>query len=129
MGNDARTVICNLRLERRETLEWLERAFGFALAEVTVGDDGELHHAQLSWGSGVIMVATTGRLPQPTGVSVLYLTVATDAEVDALHERAVAAGAESVQTPEDMDYGGRGATVADPEGNLWSVGSYRPTQG
>jgi uncharacterized glyoxalase superfamily protein PhnB len=28
--------------------------------------------------------------------------------------------------PRDEDYGGRSATVADPEGNLWSFGSYRP---
>jgi uncharacterized glyoxalase superfamily protein PhnB len=26
---------------------------------------------------------------------------------------------------EDQDYGGRGGTVADAEGNLWSFGDYR----
>ncbi len=26
----------------------------------------------------------------------------------------------------DQDYGGRGGSVADPEGNHWSFGSYQP---
>ncbi len=29
----------------------------------------------------------------------------------------------------DEEYGGRNATVRDPEGNLWSFGSYRPESG
>ena len=45
--------------------------------------------------------------------------------VDALYERAVAAGATVVRKPEDQDYGGRGCTLRDPEGNQWSFGSYR----
>jgi uncharacterized glyoxalase superfamily protein PhnB len=38
----------------------------------------------------------------------------------------VAHGGKLVQPVRDEDYGGRGGTVADAEGNLWSVGSYRP---
>jgi uncharacterized glyoxalase superfamily protein PhnB len=26
----------------------------------------------------------------------------------------------------DQDYGGRGGTVQDPEGNSWSFGDYQP---
>jgi uncharacterized glyoxalase superfamily protein PhnB len=26
----------------------------------------------------------------------------------------------------DQDYGGRGGSVTDPEGNHWSFGSYQP---
>jgi uncharacterized glyoxalase superfamily protein PhnB len=44
---------------------------------------------------------------------------------DALYERAMAAGAELVQGLRDEDYGARGFSVRDPEGNIWSFGTYR----
>ena len=50
--------------------------------------------------------------------------VVTD-EPDALCERATAAGATLVRPLRDEDYGSRGFTVSDPEGNLWSFGTYR----
>ena len=43
---------------------------------------------------------------------------------DALFARATAAGAEVVRGLVDEDYGSRGFTVRDPEGNLWSFGTY-----
>jgi uncharacterized glyoxalase superfamily protein PhnB len=46
-------------------------------------------------------------------------------EPDALYERAVAAGAEVLREPADTDYGSREFAVTDPEGNLWSFGTYR----
>jgi uncharacterized glyoxalase superfamily protein PhnB len=44
---------------------------------------------------------------------------------DSLFERATGAGAEVVRGLRDEDYGSRGFTVRDPEGNLWSFGTYR----
>jgi uncharacterized glyoxalase superfamily protein PhnB len=43
---------------------------------------------------------------------------------DAAYARATTAGARVVRDLKDEDYGGRGFTVSDPEGNLWSFGSY-----
>ena len=43
---------------------------------------------------------------------------------DVLFDRAVTAGAEVVRGLRDEDYGSRGFTVRDPEGNLWSFGTY-----
>lgn len=60
----------------------------------------------------------------PVGGSALYGVI--DGDVDAHCARAVAAGATVVLEPKDQDYGGRDYTVRDPEGNLWSFGSYRP---
>ncbi|HEV2069700.1 MAG TPA: VOC family protein [Acidimicrobiales bacterium] len=45
-------------------------------------------------------------------------------EPDTLFERAVSAGAEVLRGLADEDYGSRGFTVGDPEGNLWSFGTY-----
>jgi uncharacterized glyoxalase superfamily protein PhnB len=50
--------------------------------------------------------------------------VVTD-EPDALHDRAVAGGAEVLQPLHDTDYGSRDFAVRDPEGNRWSFGTYR----
>jgi uncharacterized glyoxalase superfamily protein PhnB len=50
------------------------------------------------------------------------------AEIEFL-ERARANGAEIVRELTDEDYGSRGYTARDPEGNLWSFGTYRPESG
>jgi uncharacterized glyoxalase superfamily protein PhnB len=47
-------------------------------------------------------------------------------EVDAHFARAKAAGATIVREPVTQDYGGRDYTVKDPEGNVWTFGSYDP---
>jgi len=58
-----------------------------------------------------------------TGRAVVYVVVE---DPDALHDRAKAAGAQIVAEPSDQDYGSRDFAAADPEGNVWSFGTYRP---
>jgi uncharacterized glyoxalase superfamily protein PhnB len=60
---------------------------------------------------------------QAVGHYSLYLAVD---HPDAHHDRARQAGAEIVLGLKDEDYGSRGYTARDPEGNLWSFGTYRP---
>jgi uncharacterized glyoxalase superfamily protein PhnB len=87
-----------------------------------------VHHAELAWGDGgMAMLGATsdgsdGRLATGSGAAWLYLVVE---DPDAHHDRAVAAGAEIVQPLEDEDYGSRDYTARDPEGNLWSFGTYQ----
>ena len=50
--------------------------------------------------------------------------VVTD-EPDTLFARATAAGADVLQGLNETDYGSRGFSVRDPEGNRWSFGTYR----
>jgi uncharacterized glyoxalase superfamily protein PhnB len=45
---------------------------------------------------------------------------------DALHDRAVAAGAEIVMGLVEQDYGSREFAIRDPEGNVWCLGTYQP---
>jgi uncharacterized glyoxalase superfamily protein PhnB len=47
-------------------------------------------------------------------------------DCDAHYARAVAAGAEVLLDIVDRDYGGRGYSCRDPEGHVWSFGSYDP---
>lgn len=46
--------------------------------------------------------------------------------VDAHFARAKAAGAEITREPETQDYGGRDYTAKDPEGHVWTFGTYDP---
>ncbi|HEY3013710.1 MAG TPA: VOC family protein [Nocardioides sp.] len=114
-------------------IEFLE-AVGFTKRGVYADDAGVVVHAQYDWGdSGGIMFGAkrsdraSGNpdgFVDSTGHSQCYCVVGTDAEVDEVYARAMAAGATSVRQPEDEDYGGRGCTVRDREGNQWSFGSY-----
>jgi uncharacterized glyoxalase superfamily protein PhnB len=47
-------------------------------------------------------------------------------DVDAHAERARANGAEITRDPSDTDYGSRGYSARDPEGNTWHFGTYQP---
>lgn len=91
-------------------------------------DDGSVGHAELSWDGGIIMLGTrTGDAdPFDTGRAVLYLAVD---DVDTHHDRAVAAGAEIIYELTDQPYGSREYAARDPEGNVWSFGTYRPVVG
>jgi uncharacterized glyoxalase superfamily protein PhnB len=59
---------------------------------------------------------------RPGGATAYLVT----AEVDALHDRARDAGAEIVRALHDTDYGSRDFAARDPEGNVWSFGTYAP---
>ena len=131
------TIVPTLRYrDAPAAIEWLERAFGFRKHFVVPDGEGGVAHAQLTFGNGMIMLSSAyedafGRLQRPlesreAPVSQSPYVIVTD--VDAHHARALAAGAEVVQQPEDKDYGGRGYGCRDPEGNLWSFGSYDPWQ-
>ena len=107
---------------------FLVKAFGFVETLVVPGEGGrEIAHAELRWpeGGGVMLGSTSDDSEfgsQKPGTASIY--VVTDAP-DALFERATAAGAEVVRGLKDEDYGSRGFTVRDPEGTLWTFGTYR----
>jgi uncharacterized glyoxalase superfamily protein PhnB len=109
-------------------LTWL-RAIGFTEGEVhrSAEDGSVVEHAELTWpGGGGLMLGThreSTAWPVEPGHGATYAV--TD-DVDGAFRAAVDAGGRAVQEPADQDYGGRSATVTDPEGNLWSFGSYRP---
>lgn len=109
-------------------MAWLERTLGFERREDIRDDGGSVVHAELALGSAIVMLGTAGvgREPfrdVPAGGSLIYLALE---DVDALYERAREGGAEIVLEINETDYGSREFTVRDPEGNLWSFGTYRP---
>jgi uncharacterized glyoxalase superfamily protein PhnB len=119
-------IIPTLRYtDAKDAIDFLERAFGLERKSVHENEDGTIGHAELTYGRGMVMVGSTGQGdPQfENGRTSIYVVVD---DPDALHERARAAGAEISRGLTDEDYGSREFTAKDPEGNVWSFGTYDP---
>ncbi|HEY7729408.1 MAG TPA: VOC family protein [Gaiellaceae bacterium] len=120
------TIFPSLRYRDPEAaIAWLSTAFGMQEHEVARSPDGAIQHAELTFGTGVIMLGPDRDDVYGSHAGRGWLYIAVD-DPDTLHERAVAAGAEVVHGLVDTDYGSRDFSVRDPEGNLWSFGTYRP---
>ena len=78
------------------------------------------HPAEMHIGDSIILVSGTG--PRAAKPSFLYLYVK---DVDAVYERALKAGATSLEAPGEMPYGDRRAMIRDPAGNDWQVATHR----
>ena len=118
--------------DARGLIRFLVDAFGF-VENVAWGDQPDgggdvVVHAQLDWpeGGGIMLgsarEAPDDRWPVQPGTAGCYVVTA---DPDAVHSRAVAAGAEITDPLHDTDYGSREFGARDPEGNRWSFGAYR----
>jgi uncharacterized glyoxalase superfamily protein PhnB len=118
-------IIPTLRYnDAKAAIDFLERAFGFHRKAVHENEDGTIGHAELTHGRGMVMIGTAREGDRfDTGRAVLYVVVD---DPDALHERAKAAGATITMELTDQDYGSREFAAEDPEGNVWSFGTYDP---
>ena len=118
--------------DARGLIRFLVEAFGFqevvAWGDQPDGSGDVVVHAQLAWpeGGGVMLGSAreTPDDPWPVQPGSTGCYVAT-ADPDAVHARAVAAGAEIMQDLHETDYGSRDFAARDPEGNRWSFGTYR----
>src|SRR5689334_6418540 len=92
-------------------IEWLGKAFGFEKHLVVTGDDPKIvHHAQLTYGNGMLMLGSAqdndyGKLQRTVaqvggvGTSCICVLVA---DADRHYQQAVAAGAEVVTELHDQ---------------------------
>jgi uncharacterized glyoxalase superfamily protein PhnB len=109
-------------------IDFLCEAFGFERNAVYEGEGGAVEHAQLAYAGGMVMLSTErddddrGWGPH-AGQAWIYVVVD---DPDAHHARAKAAGATIIRDLEDQDYGSRDYSARDPEGNIWSFGTYNP---
>lgn len=98
-------------------INFVQRAFG-GVETHRVGMGPGMVHAEMRIGDSMIMVGG-GPNASPT-TAMLYLS---SDDVDAAHNRAVQAGATSVQEPTNTPDGARRAGVRDAFGNQWYFGS------
>jgi uncharacterized glyoxalase superfamily protein PhnB len=122
------TIFPSLRYRDAEAgLRFLKDAFGFEEHQVYRDDAGRIAHAELRFRDSMVMMGEERegdeRYGNHAGQGWQYVVVE---DADAHYERAKAAGAEIVRELEDQDYGSRDYSARDPEGNLWSFGTYQP---
>jgi uncharacterized glyoxalase superfamily protein PhnB len=115
-------------------LGWLEHALGFETTMRWDDENGVLAHAELRLGDASIMVfADAGqgydRMRPKSDDAVghgTHLALADSAAVDAIFDRAVAAGATPVWKPENTEWGNYRCRVRDLEGYEWTFGTHKP---
>ena len=131
-------IIPNLRyVDAPTAIAFLRDSFGFVVHAVHADprDSKIIAHAQLLFDGQMVMLSSAQ--PSAFAKAAPMLTVAEAGgntqslyivvdDVDAHCECARAGGADIFMEPEDADYGGRGYGARDPEGNVWSFGSYDP---
>ncbi len=94
-------------------IDFIKRVFGAEeLGRYPAPDGSRIMHAELRIGDSMVEM---GEVPQPKPTP-LHVYVP---DVDAAYQRAMEAGAVSLNPPTDHEYGERGASVRDAEGNHW----------
>ena len=112
-----------------KAMAFLEEAFGFEPGAVHRSPEGVIVHAEMAFGGQHIGLSERAKSENSMfdlGPSVVYVVVDDGPTIDAMHARAVAAGAEILMEPQDQDYGSRDFAARDPEGSVWAFGTYRP---
>ncbi|KRQ92653.1 glyoxalase [Bradyrhizobium jicamae] len=110
---------------------WLKDVIGFT-ERVVYRNGGTIHHAELAYGPSILMLGQSrddeyGKLVGDIGgrrTDAIYVAVD---DPDSLHARVKAASGRIEMELRDTDYGSRDFACRDPEGNLWSFGTYRPS--
>ena len=77
--------------------------------------------AEMRIGDSVVMVSGDDGLRGPMP-AFLYVYVE---DTDSTYERAIAAGATTLEKPADMPYGDRRAMVRDASGNTWQIATHK----
>lgn len=102
-------------------IEFLKLSFDAREVERLSGPDGRIAHAEVRIGDSVIMMGEPLGDSQPMPASI-YVYVN---DTDAVHARALRAGAASVRAPADQFYGDRSAGVKDQHGNMWWIATHK----
>jgi PhnB protein len=110
-------------------IEFYKRAFGATERMRMPGPDGKIAHAEIEIGGSVVMLSDpfpqANRKPPKElgGTSVGTFLYVEDA--DAAVQQAVDAGATVTMPLEDMFWGDRFGTIADPFGHEWQLATHK----
>ncbi len=120
--------------DARQAIRWLADVLGFRVATVYDSPDGGVAFAELVWRTGVVFVSDRPPGDNPwskAGPASIALAAETAEAVDRCYQRAIAAGADIVRPvhvakTEAFPNGSHQFDVRDPQGNLWTVGTFQP---
>ena len=106
-------------------IDFCKTTFGAAELVRRAGPDGTVAHSALTIGGAMIMIegewpSLASRAPQPDGSSPVVIYVYVE-DVDAVIDRAVAAGAEVLLPVKNQFWGDRTGRILDPSGHVWTI--------
>jgi PhnB protein len=109
-------------------IEFYKEVFGATEVFRMDAPDGKIGHAEIKFGNSHVMLADEFpdmgvRGPQSYGGTPVSLLLYVE-DVDALAERAVAAGAKMLSPLEDKFYGDRMGKLQDPFGHIWAIATH-----
>ena len=112
-----------------KAIDFYKEAFGAEEAIRMPGPDGSVAHAELQIGDSKLMLSdpfpqSNVRPPSERGGPTASIFMYVD-DVDATFEQAQRAGATVVSELEDMFWGDRFGTVADPFGQVWAMATHK----
>jgi PhnB protein len=111
-----------------DALDFYKRAFGATELMRFATPDGRIAHAEIQIGNARIMLGDEQpdrghRSPESLGGSgsgiMLYLE-----DVDQVFNRAIQAGAKTLEPVNNQFYGDRSGTLADPFGHWWTIATH-----
>jgi len=122
--------------DAKAAIDWLTSVLGFERHVVYDGENGTIAHAELKLAGNLIMLGSVkndeyGKSPSTLGgvTAAVYIALDSREEIDTLHGRVKAAGGDVIRELSDTDYGSHDFAVRDPEGHIWSFGTYKPQAG
>ena len=106
-------------------IDFCKTTFGAVEMVRRAGPDGTVAHAALTIGGALIMIegewpGLASVAPQVDGSSPVVIYVYVE-DVDAVIERAVAAGAKVLIPVKDQFWGDRTGRILDPSGHVWTI--------
>ncbi len=106
-------------------LDWYAEALGATVTQRVADADGKIAHAEFSIGAARFYLADEfpeiGVVsPRALGGTAVAIHLTLD-DVDGAYDRAVAAGATSLNEPADQPHGARHGTLLDPFGHRWML--------
>jgi uncharacterized glyoxalase superfamily protein PhnB len=116
----SQTITPYLTVKRAEQLvEFVKEVFGGVELFRTTGSAGGLH-AEVMIGESKLMIGGYETVEEKPTALHLYVP-----DADAVYQRAIEAGATSLEEPVDQFYGDREAGVKDPTGNVWWIATHK----
>ncbi len=111
-----------------QAIEFYRKAFGAKELMRMPGPEGKLGHAEIRIGGSRVMLSDEYPEmdflgPQTRGGTSVHLHVYVK-DVDAVIERAVAAGAKLLRPVANQFYGDRTGSVQDPFGHVWHIATH-----
>lgn len=110
-------------------IEFYKEVFGATELFRFDAPGGKIGHAEIKIGDSLVMLGdecedADARSPQTIGGTPVGLMLYVE-DVDAVVERAVAAGAKLIEPLEDKFYGDRMGKVEDPSGHVWAIATHK----